>query len=371
MIEAQQVYAINPAVDVYKIGDDTLEFYFITTRRRVTLEVSPSVVTLINAIDGETSLSSLCASVDIPLKEEVLAFIHYLLKEKILFEPHKADVEKKLLAEQDLVRYERQLNYFDSSFPDSSYHIQKRLQEDVFLVLGVGAIGAGIALQLVMSGVRNLILIDKDRVSKDTVERHFTFKISDIGRPKVEALADYLKEIDNKVLCTTYYQLVDFDTPLDAWLKKATFVVNTMDEPYLGITSLKVGRACLEKRLPLYVAGGFDAHLMSTGELIVPRVTPCVDCYTSFLTETLKDWQPKYNMNAITEQEYRDNIFEVGGLASMSLFSISYAVIVILNYIATGDALYSRGRGDLLFDELHIHYLNISKNPNCDVCRNL
>ena len=29
----------------------------------------------------------------------------------------------------------------------------------------------------------------------------------------------------------------------------------------------------------MYVAGGFDAHSISTGEMIVPHVTSCIDCY--------------------------------------------------------------------------------------------
>ena len=52
----------------------------------------------------------------------------------------------------------------------------------------------------------------------------------------------------------------------------------------------------------------------------------------------------------------------------MSLFSISYAVISIIDYIATKDALRNKGRGELLLDEMKITYLNIPKNPNCKTC---
>jgi len=117
----------------------------------------------------------------------------------------------------------------------------------------------------------------------------------------------------------------------------------------------------------MFVAGGFDAHLMSTGELIIPDVSPCVDCYTSHFSETLKDWEPQYNTAVIPDSEILNNRFEVGELASMSLFSISYAVMAILNYFAT-DSESKYGRGELLFDKLEIKYLNISKNPDCLIC---
>ena len=118
----------------------------------------------------------------------------------------------------------------------------------------------------------------------------------------------------------------------------------------------------------MFVAGGFDAHLMSTGELIVPYETPCVDCYVSYFSKSLADWKPSYNLNAIEETNVEKGNFEVGGLSSMSLFSISYAVISIIDYIATNDARRNKGRGELLIDEMKITYLNIPKNPNCKTC---
>lgn len=364
------VYAVNPAVDVYKIGDDILEFYFINTRRRITMKVTPSVVALVNLLDGESELRKICLSIDIPLSDDVISFVEYLYAEKVLILPRLINEEAKLISSTDHIRYDRQLNYFNSLYSGSEFAIQKKIENEIVLILGVGAIGSGIAMQLVMSGVRNLILVDKDIVTKDSLGRHFWYSEADLGKTKVNALSEYLNSVDSLVSCECYHTLVDFDTSLDSWLARATFVINTLDEPYVGVTSLKVGRACYELNTPLYVAGGFDAHLMSTGELIVPDKTPCVDCYTSFFSDKLKDWDPKYNVEALSEEELDENRFEVGGLASMSLFSISYAVIVILNYWATGDPSYSRGRGELLFDNLEIEYLNIPKNPDCHVCGN-
>lgn len=367
-LQLDTILSINPSVDIYKIGDDQLEFYFISTRRRITIDVSPVVISFINNIDGETTIRSLCADLDIEVDKEVLNFIGYLLQNKILLIPAEEERNKKILSNDDLDRYDRQLNYFNSMFENSAYQYQDKLQNTKVLIFGAGAIGSGIAMQLAMAGIRHFILVDKDVISEDSVERHFCFRKRDIGEPKVESLKRVLLSIDSKIECQTYYSIVDYNTDIDIWLENADFVLNTMDEPYIGFTSIKLGRKCYKRNLPLYVGGGFDAHLMSTGELIVPNVTPCVDCYTAYFTESLKDWKPKYNVDAITEKEYNDNIFEVGGLSSMSLFSISYATIVIINYLITGDAKFSKGRGELLFDNLCINYLNVSRNPNCKIC---
>ena len=41
--------------------------------------------------------------------------------------------------------------------------------------------------------------------------------------------------------------------------------------------------SCVKYKIAHYIAGGFDAHLASTGELIIPYVTPCVECYAKRL----------------------------------------------------------------------------------------
>lgn len=364
------IYAINPAVDVYAIGDDVLEFYFINNRRRVTMQVSPQVVALVENIDGRKGIEELCKSLSIVDKDNVQAFVDYLRSQTILLIPEEMEAEKSLMSLEDVERYDRQINYFTSLYTQSGYHAQQKIQEQKVLIFGVGAVGAGIAIQLTMSGIRHFILVDKDVVTENSIQRHYFFKESYIGMKKCDAMADYLKQIDRQVECEVLNVIVDFDTDVSSWIEKASFVVNTLDEPYIGLTSLKIGRECYALRKPLYVAGGFDAHLMSTGELIIPDETPCVDCYTTYFKDTLKDWNPKYNTEAVSEERAVEGVFEVGGLASMTLFSVSYAMIVILSYMVTGDAHYSQGRGELLFDKLYIDYLNVTKNPYCHVCGN-
>ena len=63
---------------------------------------------------------------------------------------------------------------------------QKRLQETQVSVIGVGAIGRQVALQLAALGVRRLQLIDHDRVEPSNVTSQ-GYLASDIGRSKVEA----------------------------------------------------------------------------------------------------------------------------------------------------------------------------------------
>ena len=368
MVNTKDTFVISPAVDVYKIGDDTIEFYFVDTRRRVTLAVSENVISLIHSMVELKPLIDHLHDIDLDFDKNIEEFLDFLVKEKIILIQEVLQEKKRILKELEINRYDRQLSYFESLFHESAYTIQNSLFSLKVLVFGVGAVGAGIVQQLSMCGIRNFVLIDKDVISEDSIERHFFFKRRYVGMPKVDALADFLRLQDSLVQCTSIHKIIDFDTSIDEYIHQADFVINTMDEPYLGITSLKIGRACFAQNKPLYVAGGFDAHLMSTGELVIPYETPCVDCYTNYFTTRLKDWKPHYNVNAVPETELRQNIFEVGGLSSMTLWAVSYAAMVILQYIATGKSEVSKGRGELLFEELKVNYLNIPKNRGCHVC---
>lgn len=366
-LDILDILCLNPSVDIYKIGDDIIEFYYISTRNRISIKVSPSVIKLLSIINGMKTIKELFDEIQSDYKnEKVYQFITFLLQKKIVFIKGKVDNEG--LSKAQVERYDRQLTYFESMYENTGYKVQKNIENTTIAIFGVGAIGSGIALQLSMAGIKNFKFIDKGLVRECDIQRHFTFNKEQVGMSKVEALKDTLKSIDSEVECQIFNQSINYDTEIDVILEGVDFVVNTLDEPYIGYTSMKIGRECFSKRLPMFVAGGFDAHLMSTGELIVPYETPCVDCYVSYFSQSLTDWKPSYNLNAIEEINIKKGNFEVGGLSSMSLFSISYAVISIIDYIATKEALRNKGRGELLIDEMKITYLNIPKNPNCKTC---
>src|ERR1700682_2603854 len=61
------------------------------------------------------------------------------------------------------------------------------------LVLGCGSGGASVALQLVMSGIRNFTLMDRDLLGPENVIRHVCGR-GFVGRKKVEAVADVLRD---------------------------------------------------------------------------------------------------------------------------------------------------------------------------------
>lgn len=68
------------------------------------------------------------------------------------------------------------------------------LKRAVVGIAGCGGIGSNAAVSLVRAGVGGLILVDHDRVEASNLNRQHFFG-EDVGRPKVEALADRLRSI--------------------------------------------------------------------------------------------------------------------------------------------------------------------------------
>jgi molybdopterin-synthase adenylyltransferase len=69
---------------------------------------------------------------------------------------------------------------------------QARLLESKVLVVGMGGLGAPLALYLAAAGVGRLGLVDDDRVDVTNLHRQVIFGETDVGRLKVEAARDRL-----------------------------------------------------------------------------------------------------------------------------------------------------------------------------------
>ena len=358
------IYKIKDSVDLFLSDNKYITAYYMNTRQRKRFKVNEAFVHLLENIDGERTIRGLkevmSREYDI-VGDDVENVIQMLLDNRIITEVNNSIV----LDEVDTERYTRQINYFSEFLgsEEAGLKAQKKVNDTHIMIFGCGAVGGDIALELVMAGVRKITLFDYDKVEKSDVSRHMFYSCEALGTPKTEALKRKLEQIDEKVVVNTINQSLRPEDDLEYAITAADFVVNTLDEPYIGYTSSKISRVCIKHSIPHFIAGGFDAHLASTGELIVPYVTPCVECYATHFKETLKDWKPR-------KHPVKMRYTEIGGLASMSLFSASFAAVEIIKYIAGLVEMKEnfKVRGELLFNDLSLTFLDVKKNPECPIC---
>ena len=359
------VLKIKDSVDLFLSNDRYLMVYYMNSRQRKSFRVNEEMIHLLENIDGVKNVEDICKimkdswNTEPPYVEDVLRMLQ---ENRIVTEVVR---EQTLLSPDLMERYKRQINYF-AEFLGSEYEgivAQRKLLDTHVLVFGCGAVGGDIAEQLVMAGVGHITLFDHDKVEESDVSRHMFYRETYDSLNKVEALRTELLKINPGVQVDCILDAMRPESDIIDLIRSVDFVVDTLDEPYIGYTAAKISRICVKYRIPHYIAGGFDAHLASTGELIIPYVTPCVECYASHFKKVLKDWKPR-------KHPVVERYTEIGGLSSMSLFSSSYACIEIIKYIIglvnMEDSF--KIRGEFLFHDMSLTYLNVKKNPACPIC---
>lgn len=359
------VYKIKDSVDIFLSGENYIIAYYMNTRQRKSFKVNQECIHLFENIDGVRTIGEIkkVMSEEYGVSPDFVdAVIDKMVKSRIITVINK---NTEILSEAEMQRYSRQINYFAEFLESEENGIkaQKKLMDSRIVIFGIGAVGGNIALELAMAGVGKLVLYDFDKVEKSDVARHMYFKEMYIGEDKLEALKSELEKINSDIKVELIQESMYPNTKVEDLIKSAMFVVNTMDEPYIGYTAAKISRICVKHKIPHYIAGGFDAHLASTGELIIPYITPCVECYAGYFKVALKDWKPRAHPVKIRHEE-------IGGLASMSLFSSSYACIEIIKYIAGLVSMKEcfKIRGEFLFHDMSLTYLDVEKDPNCPIC---
>lgn len=365
MMKENVVYKIRDSVDLFLSNNKFIMAYYMNSRQRKSFRVNDEMIHLLEAIDGVRSVGELKRYMNelfAVTNENTEDILSLLWKSKIITE---VLTKQDMLPQELITRYARQINYF-SEFVAGEYEgiaAQKKIMDSHILIFGCGAIGGNIAVELAMAGVGHFSLYDYDVVENSDTARHLFYRDQYQGMPKADALKRELERINSKIRVDVYVESMKPTSAIEEIIQGTDFVVNTLDEPYIGYTAAKISRICVKHQIPHYIAGGFDAHLASTGELIIPYVTPCVECYADHFKVVLKGWKPQ-------KHPVKSRSTEIGGLASISLFSSSFACIEILKYLAglvTIEDNY-KVRGEFLFQDMSLTYLNVEKNPNCPVC---
>ncbi|MBA0165926.1 ThiF family adenylyltransferase [Pectobacterium sp. CFBP8739] len=368
-------YKIKETVDIF-ISENELEdtilltFHIMTTRDRLEIKTNKNVAIFIASLDGEKTIDDIVHSMGNIRLDEVSKLMEFLLNQHLVF-----DVENKI---NDDLRFSRQITFWDDFVLDRpGEETQSILESKKIVLFGCGAVGAKIIEILVRAGISTVTLIDYKIVSSSNSVRHCYYSSEYIGKPKVEALSEFLTKINKNIKIHTSFEKLVPNSDLSTLIPDdADLIINTCDEPYIGHTSLKLGRYAQSKNIPFYVAGGFDAHLMSSGELIFPPRTPCIDCAQSTFSKALKGWKPVYSMvesqpsaslTAVQNNHYIPG--GPGGLAMMSGFSANLCCMQLLHFLLDDSAFsYNNHRHEYLPNSGLMTQFELVKQDGCKIC---
>jgi len=96
-------------------------------------------------------------------------------------------------------RYSRQI-----ILPELGAEGQARLASSSVLIVGAGGLGSPTSLYLAAAGVGRIGLVDFDRVDVTNLHRQILYGTSDVGRPKLEAASERLRDANPEVAIETH-----------------------------------------------------------------------------------------------------------------------------------------------------------------------
>lgn len=167
--------------------------------------------------------------------------------------------------EEEIDRYARHLVLREVGGPG-----QQKLKAARVLIVGAGGLGSPAALYLAAAGVGKIVLADPDRVDLSNLQRQVIYGGADLGRPKVAAAADRLRDLNPHVVVTGFNGAFD-EASAEQLVEGVDLVLDGTDD--FGVRFC-VNAACVRHGKPL-VSGAIGRW---TGQVGVFGRQPCYRC---------------------------------------------------------------------------------------------
>lgn len=97
------------------------------------------------------------------------------------------------------------------------------------IIFGIGGVGSWCAESLVRTGIRQITIVDSDRICITNINRQLLATTKTVGQVKVEALKDRLLEINPKAEITALQQIYSAETADSFELDKYDYIIDAID----------------------------------------------------------------------------------------------------------------------------------------------
>lgn len=205
------------------------------------------------------------------------------------------------------------------------------LREMKVAVIGVGSIGSATCEQLVMYGLRDLVLVDPDHVRPHNIAR-MRLRPSSIGRRKVSAVAEHLRERDSSVrigaLPLDVIQQADYLRPL---LREMDAILVCTD----GVEPRRVANHLAARaRVPAVFACVLEDGAIGEVLRVLPRRTGCLLCSRAELIENGgMDPEPSLDLGYGTGTRHLPMTAVGGDLSTMGDLAAKITVATLLHRV--------------------------------------
>jgi len=243
------------------------------------------------------------------------------------------------LSDEELDRYARQI-----VLPQVGGIGQRRLRQASIAVIGAGGIGSAVIPALAGAGVGRLTIIDSDVVEMANLHRQPLFKEDDVGKPKADLAAGFVRAMNRFVDVAALRERVGAENAREL-LAGHDLVIDGSDN---FATRLAVSDGCVALGIPLVSAAGVQFQ----GQVGLFRGRPCYRCF----------------VGDAFDSDDCDNCAELGVLGALTATVGTFAALLAINSIV--------GLGDGQSGQLHLfdgeklnwRAIRIPADPACKAC---
>ncbi|MDF8333203.1 HesA/MoeB/ThiF family protein [Novosphingobium cyanobacteriorum] len=229
---------------------------------------------------------------------------------------------------------------------------QARLVESHVVLVGAGGIGSPALQYLAGAGIGRITVIDDDSVETSNLQRQTIFTGADIGKPKAEAAAQWVRAFDPALAVTAHVTRISRGNAADL-IAGADVVLDGCDN---FATRLAVSDACVAAGVPLTSAalGRFQGQVANFAGHRSDHA-----CYRCFVGDAF-------------DAEDCDTCADLGVLGAMVGMVGAFGAMAAMRVLLEGTS----SLGDPQWGQLHVldgmkpslRSMRIVKDPECRGC---
>ncbi|OHT13699.1 NEDD8-activating enzyme E1 catalytic subunit [Tritrichomonas foetus] len=154
------------------------------------------------------------------------------------------------------------------------------------LIIGAGGLGCELIKSLSLNGFPDIHIVDMDTIEVSNLNRQFLFRIKDVGRPKAEVAAEFIKKRNPNIKVTSHCCRIQELS--DDFYKQFSLVIGGLDSlparNWMSAKLVSIARDTNNEIVIPYIDGGTEAW-MGHVKVIYPNQTACMTCQSAMFAQ--------------------------------------------------------------------------------------
>lgn len=149
----------------------------------------------------------------------------------------------------------------------------KAIQNAKILILGAGAVGTNLIVNLASMGVKYIGLVDDDIIEEQNLSIQTLYTKKDIGKYKVEIAKKWINKYNPQITLNIYNTRLD-ENNYESIFKDYEILVDAFDTQKSVLLENKLA---IKTKKPIIFTGtkNMESYVLTT----IPNVTPCYNCF--------------------------------------------------------------------------------------------